>query len=109
MQSPPQGAGYFRAPKKLETKEQVIARVCAYLEESLGKKRVENRTPEEIQQAEDDYWTEKLLRRYEAKLWHDNFMASFQPQYEACGPKLPSRNRYGQIDYFGRGGAVRSE
>lgn len=109
MSQPPQGAGYFRAPKKLETKEQVIARVCAYLEESLGKKRVENRTPEEIQQAEDDYWTEKLLRRYEAKLWHDNFMASFSPGWETVGPKQPSRCNDRDRVYYGRFGHVRMD
>ena len=40
MPQPPQGAGYFRAPKKLESKDEVIARVCAFLAEELGKKRV---------------------------------------------------------------------
>lgn len=109
MSQPPQGAGYFRAPKKLESKDEVIARVCAFLAEELGKKRVDTRTPEQIQQAEDAYWEEKGLRRYESQLWYSNLRASFFPIFEPCGPVRPSRTSDQFTNYTGRFGHVRSD
>lgn len=109
MSQPPQGAGYFRAPKKLESKDEVIARVCAFLAEELGKKRVDSRTSEQIQQAEDACWEARSLRRYESQLWQNNLRASFYPTFIPCGPMKPSRINDRDRDYIGRFGHVRND
>lgn len=110
----PDENGYFRAPKKLESKEEVIARVCAglelyYQQKEKGTLPKDERTPEQIQDAQDDYWIEKLTRKYESKLWHDNFMASFSPGWETVGPKQPSRCNDRDRVYYGRFGHVRMD
>jgi len=108
MSQPPQGAGYFRAPKKLESKDEVIARVCAFLAEELGKKQVDNRSQEEKDMAADAWWEERGLRRYESMLWRNNFKASFSPVFIPCGPMQPSRINDRDRDYIGRYGHVRN-
>lgn len=110
----PDENGYFRAPKKLESKEEVIARVCAGLDIYFQQKKAgalpkDERTQEQIQDAKDDYWIEKLTRKYESKLWHDNFMASFSPEWETVGPKQPSRQNDRDRNYYGRFGHVRND
>ncbi|ADF63134.1 hypothetical protein [Enterobacter cloacae] len=105
--------GYFRAPKKLESKDEVIARVCAglelyYQQKESGTLPKDERTPEQIQDAQDDYWIEKLTRKREAQLWHDNFMASFSPGWATVGPKQPTFNSDIYRDTYGRLGAVKS-
>lgn len=109
----PDKNGYLRAPKKLESKDEVIARVCAglelyYQQKENGALRRDERTPEQIQDAKDDYWIEKLTRKREAQLWHDNFMASFRPMWEITGPKQPTFYSDFYRDTYGRLGAVRS-
>ena len=69
----PDENGYFRVPKKLESTDEVIARICAglelyYQQKESGTLPKDERTPEQIQDAQDDYWIEKLTRKYESKL-----------------------------------------
>ncbi|HCC5989009.1 TPA: hypothetical protein ACG0DO_000217 [Enterobacter cloacae] len=109
----PDENGYFRAPKKLESKEEVIARVCAglelyYQQKENGTLPKDERTPEQIQDAQDDYWIEKLKRKREAQLWHGNFMTSFYPGWVTVGPKQPTFYSDFYRDTYGRLGAVRS-
>ncbi|HDT5935294.1 TPA: hypothetical protein QHC26_005208 [Enterobacter kobei] len=109
----PDENGYFRAPKKLESKDEVISRICAGLELYYQQKEKvtppkDERTPEQIQNAKDDYWIEKLTRKYESKLWHDNLMASFHPRWETTGPKQQTFYSDRYRDTYGRLGAVRS-
>jgi hypothetical protein len=109
----PDENGYFRAPKKLESKDEVIARICAGLELYYQQKENgiitrDERTPEQIREAQDDYWIDKLTRKYESKLWHDNFTASFHPRWETTGPKQQTFYSDFYRDTYGRLGAVRS-
>lgn len=109
----PDENGYFRAPKELESKDEVIARICAglelyYQQKENGTLAKDERTPEQIQEAQDDYWIEKLTRKYESKLWHDNFTASFHPRWETTGPKQQTFYSDFYRDTYGRLGAVRS-
>lgn len=109
----PDENGYFRAPKELESKDEVIARICAglelyYQQKESGTLPKDERTPEQIQDAQDDYWIEKLTRKYESKLWHDNFTASFHPRWETTGPKQQIFYSDFYRDTYGRLGAVRS-
>ena len=109
----PDKNGYFRAPKKLESKDEVIARICAglelyYQQKENGTLPKDERTAEQIQDAKDDCWVEKLTRKYESKLWHDNFTASFHPRWETAGPKQQTFYSDFYRDTYGRLGAVRS-
>lgn len=109
----PDENGYFRAPKKLESKDEVIARICAglelyYQQKESGTLPKDERTPKQIQDAQDDYWIDKLTRKREAQLWHDNFMASFSPGWVTVGPKQPTFNSDIYRDTYGRLGAVKS-
>ena len=109
----PDENGCFRAPKKLESKDEVIARICAglelyYQQKESGTLPKDERTPEQIQDAQDDYWIDKLTRKREAQLWHDNFMASFSPGWVTVGPKQPTFYSDFYRDTYGRLGAVRS-
>lgn len=108
----PDKNGYFRAPIKLESKDEVIARVCAglelyYQQKENGTLPKDECTPEQIQDAQDDYWIDKLTRKREAQLWHDNFMASFSPGWVTVGPKQPTFYSDFYRDTYGRLGAVR--
>ena len=109
----PDENGYFRAPKKLESKDEVIARICAglelyYQQKESGTLPKDERTSEQIQDEQDDYWIEKLTRKYESKLWQDNFTASFHPRWETIGPQPKTFYSDFYRDTYGRLGAVRS-
>lgn len=107
-----QGSGYFPAPSKLQSKEEVIARVCALIEKDLSNKdrNKDTRTPEEIERAKDEYWHRKIAERYAIKLRSDNFKASFLPPIPPVyGPVKPRLTEWRERDFYGRYGHVRSD
>ena len=70
----------------------------------------DTRTAEEIQQAKDDYWAKKMSERYAIKLRKDNFETSFMPPLPPVySPVQPVAYIWKEVNYYGRGGAVRSE
>lgn len=102
MSSPLFGAGYLRSPASSGTKEEVLARVKAQLEESW-RGGAEIKSPAERHATKcNDLWA--LI------VWRGNTDAAFRPVFEICGPTKPAEStdiRYD--DLYGRFGHVRSD
>lgn len=112
MQNNPEELGYFLMPKKLQTKEEVIARVCAWIEKDLSNKdrNKETRNPQEIEQAKANYWCNKFSALIAKRLHRDNLAASFCPPLPPVyGPVKPNVVEWHEKEYRGRYGHVRSD
>ena len=103
MPSPLDRGEYFARPKPLGTKEEVLAGLFKYLDETLG-----THTKTESKEARME---RKLRERREAEIWRANYLASFLPDWSFIGPRQPSSN---YVDsrlrkYIGRYDSTRSD
>ncbi|EOI3576235.1 hypothetical protein BS412_15750 [Cronobacter turicensis] len=101
MSAPLHGAGYARPPKRAGTKEEVLARIKAHLQETLGR------------QYETERKEARMTRQADAladrQLWDDNLATSFMPGFVTTGPRRPEETDYRMRQFLGRYGHVRSD
>ena len=94
MSAPLTGAGYLRPPKRSGTKEEVLARLCATLDKTLGTQYEVESKSQRQQRLMDELWANRI--------WQDNYEASFRPAWQTVGPMKPDyteerrwKGRYG--------------
>ncbi|EOC5807409.1 hypothetical protein ACI49Z_003432 [Cronobacter turicensis] len=101
MSSPLPGAGYARPPKRSGTKEEVLARIKAHLQETIGK------------QYETESKEARMTRQADAladrQLWDKNSAASFRPGFVTTGPRRPEETDNRMRRFLGRYGHVRND
>ena len=94
MSSPLHEADYLRPPKASGSREEVLARCFEAI-------------------ANNDYqmpsMEERLQRRFENDVWHDNLEASMRPGFVPVGPMQPTREDERFKKYRFRQGAVSND
>ncbi|ELY5855475.1 hypothetical protein [Cronobacter malonaticus] len=101
MSAPLPEAGYARPPKRSGTKEEVLARIKAHLQETIGKQyETESKEARMTRQADS------LADR---QLWEDNLAASFRPGFVTIGPRRPEETDNRMRRFLGRYGHVRND
>ncbi|HAT2610213.1 TPA: hypothetical protein I8235_003222 [Kluyvera intermedia] len=103
MPSPLDRGEYFARPKPLGTKEEVLAGLFKYLDETLG-----THTTTESKEARME---RKFRERRSAEIWRANYLASFLPDWVCVGPRKPFGDYTDQrhLNYTGRYGHTRSD
>lgn len=97
MSAPLIGAGYLRPPKRLGTKEEVLA---------MLREHVMNGQPG-MGESRDERMDRKLTERHEAVVWRRNTIAG--PRFVAIGPMKPSREDERFKQYRTRFGMVSND
>ncbi|NCH52130.1 hypothetical protein [Cronobacter malonaticus] len=101
MSPPLPGAGYARPPKRSGTKEEVLARIKAHLQETLGK-QYETESKEARMTRHADALADRLL-------WDKNSSASCRPGFVTTGPRRPEETDNRMRRFLGRYGHVRND
>lgn len=95
------GAGYLRPPKRSGTREEVLARLFAHLDKTLGTQYEVESKPQREQRLMDELWANRV--------WQDNYEASFRPTWQLTGPRLPTYTGEQYRRYIGRYGHTRMD
>lgn len=99
MSAPLTGAGYLRPPKRSGTREEVLARLFAHLDKTLGTQHEVESKQQREQRLMDELWANLA--------WQDNYEASFRPAWQTVGPRQPDFTEWRR--WKGRYGHTRME
>lgn len=97
MSAPLIGAGYLRPPKRLGTKEDVLAMLREHVMSGMNG----------VEETREQRMDRKQNALHEAVVWRRNTFAG--PGFVAIGPQLPSREDERFKQYRGRFGMVRND
>ncbi len=93
------GAGYLRPTKRSGTREEVLARLFAHLDKTLGTQYEVETKKQREQRLMDELWANRV--------WQDNYEASFRPAWQTVGPRRPDYTE--ERRYIGRYGHTRMD